>query len=191
MPSTLRGAREARRTRGRGVGKIPSGRQVPRGLARSTPAPMSTASANARSRPMRNRSASLSPAMNSFERGIAGIATTPSTVATKLAYRHVLGEAEIAVVESRELGRQRRLRKPVHLVQELERLESTRMRPRPRAYAAGLRRQAWKRSPSTTLSTALRSARNAIPTRSSSSAGTPATAARFASSWPVSKRSAV
>ena len=67
-------------------GKIPSGRQVPRGLARSTPAPMSTASANARSRPITNRSASLFPAMNSFERGIAGIATTPSTVATKLAY---------------------------------------------------------------------------------------------------------
>ena len=67
----------------------------------------------------------------------------------------------------------------------------TRVRPRPRGYATGRRRQAWKRSPSTTLSTVLRSARNAMPTRSSSSDDTPATAARFASSWPVSKRSAV
>ena len=34
---------------------------------------------------MRNRSASLSPATNAFEFGIPGIATTPSSVSTKLA----------------------------------------------------------------------------------------------------------
>ncbi len=49
----------------------------------------------------------------------------------------------------------------------------------------------WKRRRSTILSTVLRSARNASPTRSSSSAGTAATAARFASSCPVAKRSCV
>ena len=103
----------------------------------------------------------------------------------------VLGEPQIAVVESRELLRQRRVQKPVLFVQELERHEGLGCGHAREGTRTGLRRQAWKRSPSTTLSTALRSARNAIPTRSSSSDDTPATAARFASSWPVSKRSAV
>src|SRR5262249_14900686 len=51
--------------------------------------------------------------------------------------------------------------------------------------------QGCKRRRSTTLSTTLRSARKASPTRSSSSAATAATAARFASSWFVSKSSLV
>ena len=34
---------------------------------------------------MRKRSASLSPAMNSFDLGMGGIATMPSTLATKFA----------------------------------------------------------------------------------------------------------
>ncbi len=103
-----------------------------------------------------------------------------------------LGEAEVAAVEAREVGRKTRLGQPLDLVQELQRLESTCVRHRTRAYApAPEPDQGWKRSPSTTLSTTLRSARKAIPTRSSSSSGTAATAARFASSWPVSNRSAV
>ncbi len=103
----------------------------------------------------------------------------------------LLGEPQIAVVESRELRRQRRVQKPVLFVQELERHEGLGCGHAREGTRTGRRRQAWKRSPSTTLSTVLRSARNAMPTRSSSSDGTPATAARFASSWPVSKRSAV
>ena len=51
--------------------------------------------------------------------------------------------------------------------------------------------QEWNRRRSTILSTVFRWARNAIPTRSRSSALTAATAARFASSWPVSKSSCV
>src|SRR6185436_15886379 len=103
----------------------------------------------------------------------------------------VLGEPQIAVVEARELLRQRRAPKPVLFVQELERYEGLGCGHARESTRTVLGRQAWKRSPSTTLSTVLRSARNAIPTRSSSSPGTSATAARFASSCPVSKRSEV
>ena len=60
-----------------------------------------------------------------------------------------------------------------------------------RAVSGTLRAQGWKRSRSTTLSTVFRSARNAIPTRSRSSAATAATAARFAWSCPVANSSAV
>ena len=112
-------------------------------------------------------------------------------VATKLAYTASLGESQIAVVESRELRRQRCVRSPSSSYRSSSGTRDSDAAMR-RGYAdrAG-RRQAWKRSPSTTLSTVLRSARKAMPTRSSSSDDTPATAARFASSWPVSKRSAV
>ena len=103
-----------------------------------------------------------------------------------------VGEAEVAAVEAREFVREIRAWKVVDLVQDLQRLESTGVRHRTRAYApAPDADQGWKRSPSTTLSTVLRSARKAMPTRSRSSSTTAATAARFASSWPVSKSSAV
>jgi hypothetical protein len=46
---------------------------------------MSTTSANARRRPIRKRSASLWPATKSFDLGMVGIATTPSSVITKFA----------------------------------------------------------------------------------------------------------
>src|SRR5262245_45523799 len=63
---------------------------------------------------------------------------------------------------------------------------ATRM-PRSKSHDA----QGCRRSRSTILSKDFRSARNAIPTRSRSSAATPATAARFASRWFVAKRSCV
>jgi hypothetical protein len=62
-----------------------SGRQVPFGEASIVPEPTSTASAHARSRPIRKRSASLSAAISAFDPGSSGIATTPSIVCTKLA----------------------------------------------------------------------------------------------------------
>ena len=62
---------------------------------------------------------------------------------------------------------------------------------RGRAPPRARRRYGWKRRRSTILSTSLRSARNAMPTRSRSSALTAATAARLASSWPVAKSSFV
>jgi hypothetical protein len=49
------------------------------------PLPISTTSAAARSVPIRKRSASLPPLISRFEPGSEGTATTPSTVATKLA----------------------------------------------------------------------------------------------------------
>ena len=81
----------------------------------------------------------------------------------------VLGEPQIAVVESRELRRQRRVAEARPLRTGARAARGTRVRPRRERTRTGLRRQAWKRSPSTTLSTVLRSARNAMPTRSSSS----------------------
>ena len=103
----------------------------------------------------------------------------------------VLGEPQIAVVESRELRRQRRVRKPVLFVQELERRERTRMRPRARGYADRAASSGVEAQSVDDLvdGLALGAKRDAdeielVP-------GTPATAARFASSCPVSKRSAV
>ena len=168
-------------------------RQVPRGLARRTPDPMSTASANARSSPMRKRSASLSPAMNAFE----------------LRHRRDRDDAVDASRRSSRTGTSRgsrgrrrggaRARPEAHAsgsASTSKRRSSGSSRPASdigRELTRPLLKpdQGWKRSPSTTLSTTLRSARKAMPTRSSSSSRTAATAARFAASWPVSKRSAV
>ena len=66
-------------------GKTFSGSHVPVGEDASVPAPISTTSAKARSMPMTKRSPALSAATRALERGIDGIATTPSIVETKLA----------------------------------------------------------------------------------------------------------
>jgi len=75
------------------AGKMYSGVQSARGpSARTVPAPTSTASAKARSRPITNRSASLRPLMIPPEGAVpASRATMPSIELTKLAYTQASG----------------------------------------------------------------------------------------------------
>ena len=77
-PQLARTRRPRRETRGAAV-------QAPRGEASSVPEPTTTASAQARRRPITNRSAALAPAISLFDPGIDGIAVTPSMLCTKFA----------------------------------------------------------------------------------------------------------
>src|SRR5712671_2032682 len=66
-----------------------SGNQKSAFVARNVPAPISTASAHARNRPMRNRSAAEPPLTMAPDSPLAsGTATTPSTDSTKFATTH-------------------------------------------------------------------------------------------------------
>ena len=62
-----------------------SGSQVEPGEPASVPEPITITSAQARSRAITNRSASLAAAISRFECASAGMATTPSIVETKFA----------------------------------------------------------------------------------------------------------
>jgi hypothetical protein len=75
----------------RRVGKARAGVQRELGEAERVPEPITTASQQARRRPIRNLSALLAAATTRFERGSDGIATTPSSVATKFAISRVSG----------------------------------------------------------------------------------------------------
>ena len=88
------------------------------------PEPTTTASAQARSSPITNRSAALPAAISLFDCGIDGIATTPSIVATKFANSARLVEAERAAVERGELGGELERRQAVGLPEQLERAAS-------------------------------------------------------------------
>ena len=82
-------ARRSSAYRGAASGKMDSGNQKSFFVARNVPAPIRTASAHARSRPMRNRSAAEPPlTMAPDSRPTSENATTPSTDSTKLATTH-------------------------------------------------------------------------------------------------------
>src|SRR5581483_9351541 len=68
-------------------GNACAGVQSDRGAAFIVPEPITTPSAQARRSPITNRSLALSAAIRRFEFGTEGIATTPSSVATKLTNR--------------------------------------------------------------------------------------------------------
>ena len=66
-------------------GNACAGVQAPRGEASSVPEPTSTASEQARSSPITNRSAALAREMSLFDPGTAGIAVTPSMLCDEFA----------------------------------------------------------------------------------------------------------
>ncbi len=99
-----------------------SGVQSALGEPCSVPEPTSTQSAAARSSPMTNRSVSLSPLISRFERGSERMATMPSSVSTKFAYRSGGSTPNGAAVQRLELLRKVEGRQALGLVQELERV---------------------------------------------------------------------
>ena len=117
LPSRARKLRERALRRPDRRLRAASARSATRAACRE---PISTTSANARSRPITNLSSSLSSAISAFERSSPGIATTPSSVSTKFAYTHWPVEAELAGVERAQLVRQLALREAVLLPEELE-----------------------------------------------------------------------
>ena len=103
---------------------------------------MRTASANARSRPMRKRSASLSSAMKAFDAAHARNRDGAVDGRHEVRVQALVGEAEVAVVQARELRGQRRSRERVDFEEALQRLDrfapssgSSRARARSRLHA--------------------------------------------------------